>query len=400
MIACSPEPEAEPTDRICAPGTNVVCKCKNLQTGTKLCNDEGNGYTTECSVNGSELCPGGEETSSSSSGGRPSSSSGGPGSNPDACPGELVAVPPNAPIEVSNSTLGASDDAKGSNACAAGAGAPDHVYRIVPAGRGSLKIEITSKSAGYAPLAYLRRGDCDTGTQLACAAAGGGKGTQLTQNVVENEPYWLIVDGAAGPEGAGEYQITATLTPGAFCGDAVADPGEVCDDGNNVDGDGCSANCKNFNGNPASAIQCPGQPVHLWLDGDVATGRGSTASATLVGAKNTFDSVPSNCSTFGGPGTQVDGNDHVYELIAHGAGKLLVSIANPSFYAKATTWTTCDSSDPQANLDQCESTVSGSPQSFDLPIVSLTDGQHYTLVVDGNLGEAGDYEVQMIYTGN
>ena len=101
-----------------------------------------------------------------------------------------------------------------------------------------------------------------------------------------------------------------------------------------------------------------------------------------------------------GPGTQVDGNDHVYELIAHGTGKLLVSIANPSFYAKATTWTTCDSSDPEANLDQCESTVSGSPKSFDLPIVNLTDGQHYTLVIDGNLGEAGDYELQMIFTGN
>ncbi len=28
-----------------------------------------------------------------------------------------------------------------------------------------------------------------------------------------------------------------------FCGDGVLDPGEECDDGNNIDGDGCSANC-------------------------------------------------------------------------------------------------------------------------------------------------------------
>ena len=28
-----------------------------------------------------------------------------------------------------------------------------------------------------------------------------------------------------------------------FCGDGTLDPGEACDDGNNVDGDGCSANC-------------------------------------------------------------------------------------------------------------------------------------------------------------
>jgi len=29
----------------------------------------------------------------------------------------------------------------------------------------------------------------------------------------------------------------------SFCGDNIIDPGEQCDDGNNSDGDGCSANC-------------------------------------------------------------------------------------------------------------------------------------------------------------
>src|SRR5262245_57403545 len=28
------------------------------------------------------------------------------------------------------------------------------------------------------------------------------------------------------------------------CGNATMDPGEVCDDGNTIDGDGCSADCK------------------------------------------------------------------------------------------------------------------------------------------------------------
>jgi len=32
-------------------------------------------------------------------------------------------------------------------------------------------------------------------------------------------------------------------TPIAFCGDGIVDPGEECDDGNNDDGDGCSATC-------------------------------------------------------------------------------------------------------------------------------------------------------------
>ncbi len=30
----------------------------------------------------------------------------------------------------------------------------------------------------------------------------------------------------------------------AFCGDGSIDPGEACDDGNSIDGDGCSASCE------------------------------------------------------------------------------------------------------------------------------------------------------------
>jgi cysteine-rich repeat protein len=46
-----------------------------------------------------------------------------------------------------------------------------------------------------------------------------------------------------------EIQIGARFADGddvisATCGDFIVDPDEVCDDGNNADGDGCSANCK------------------------------------------------------------------------------------------------------------------------------------------------------------
>jgi cysteine-rich repeat protein len=35
--------------------------------------------------------------------------------------------------------------------------------------------------------------------------------------------------------------VVCELEP--FCGDGILDPGEECDDGNNLDGDGCSADC-------------------------------------------------------------------------------------------------------------------------------------------------------------
>jgi cysteine-rich repeat protein len=46
---------------------------------------------------------------------------------------------------------------------------------------------------------------------------------------------------AVGPDG---YQASFSLAlTGSFCGDATTDPGEECDDGGTVSGDGCSSNC-------------------------------------------------------------------------------------------------------------------------------------------------------------
>ena len=46
---------------------------------------------------------------------------------------------------------------------------------------------------------------------------------------------------------------SATGAVGYVCGDGVVDPGEACDDGNNVNGDGCNQDCA-----------LPGQPQ--WID--------------------------------------------------------------------------------------------------------------------------------------
>lgn len=397
-LACSSgDPTIEDDGKICTPGTNVVCKCANLETGTKLCNDDGTGYATPCNINGSEACPGGELPEPGSSSGR-TSSSGGSGAIPDACPGTLVAVPPGTPIALQGNTKTGEDDAKGTEACAAGEGASDHVYRVVPAGRGDLKITVRSVDAAYAPVAYLRRGDCESGAQIACAAAGANQGTELNVKVVENEPYWLVIDGAAGPEGAGQYEVSLSLTAGTFCGDAVADPGEVCDDGNNVDGDGCSADCKSFSGNPASAVQCPGQPIHLWLNGGSTSseGTGSTSAAKLVGARNDFSSLASNCST--APVGTTTSNEHVYDLVAHGNGDLLVELSRTTFDSQLSFWTECTPGNPdQANVD-CNVGDPGNAVSLPNIPANLTveDGKHYTLVVDGNADD-GDYTLTLVY---
>ena len=64
-----------------------------------------------------------------------------------------------------------------------------------------------------------------------------------------------------------------------FCGDGVLDPGEACDDGNNIDGDGCSALCtvEPFCGD---GVLDPGEQCD---DGNNVDGDGCSAVCTVEG---------------------------------------------------------------------------------------------------------------------
>src|SRR5689334_4158973 len=68
-----------------------------------------------------------------------------------------------------------------------------------------------------------------------------------------------VVISACASSGASQCEATGILCPAGthcaaaqpiclsdqnLCGNAHPDSGEVCDDGNTLDGDGCSANCK------------------------------------------------------------------------------------------------------------------------------------------------------------
>ena len=88
-------------------------------------------------------------------------------------------------------------------------------------------------------------------------------------------------------------------SPEAYCGDGNLDPGEECDDGNNVSGDGCSSACReefcgdgiiqpgeecddgnNVNGDGCSAL-CLLEGV--CIDGEIRTCENSNAFGTCTG---------------------------------------------------------------------------------------------------------------------
>jgi cysteine-rich repeat protein len=98
---------------------------------------------------------------------------------------------------------------------------------------------------------------------------------------------WTLtaVDGRAGNVGTLDGWSLGIVTA-AVCGDGVVDPGEQCDDGNAVDGDGCDSNCT-----PTACgngVVSPGEDCDdgTTIDGD---GCSSTCHTSEVDCANCID---------------------------------------------------------------------------------------------------------------
>jgi cysteine-rich repeat protein len=250
---CSSSTEAT-EGRICTAGAYVFCRCADRTEGTKLCIDGKS--VGACSTDGAGECVGGEIDDPQTGEIVENPVEPGPENPLEACPGKATALTPGADIVIEGDLTGAKDDAKGkAGACAAGAGGPDHVYRLTPTGTGSLNVKVQG-IGGLNPTAYLRTTCDDENAQSSCAPPSAPNATvQLNTNVVTGRDYFLVVDGASAS--SGKYKITARLTTGSFCGDGQIDTNEACDDGNKTEGDGCSNDCRKPVGDPTSASSCP-----------------------------------------------------------------------------------------------------------------------------------------------
>jgi len=145
--------------------------------------------------------------------------------------GQTVLLPSAAPLRT---TLGATDDGKGS--CMTGAGAGDHIYRIVPQQSGTLTLVLGEDFAGQDICAviqdcdqingcwdralHVREGACaDATAEVACTdSPDGNPGAveQLNVTVQAGTPYYVVVDGYdADPSSCGNggsYVLRAQLS--------------------------------------------------------------------------------------------------------------------------------------------------------------------------------------------
>ncbi len=379
-------------DRICTPGAYVFCRCADRAQGTKLCMDDGTSFE-QCTTGNGGICKGGEIEDPNT--GRPVDHEGNPidedgkpiePTTPkdalETCPGKATALGANTDIVLQGDTTNASDDFKGdTGACITGSGGGDHVYRLQPTASGNLSIKVKGEG-DLNPTVYVRTTCEDAKTQIACGETTGVGGLeQMQRNVVTGREYFLVVDGASGS--AGKYTVTMRLTPGSFCGDEKVSTGEACDDGGNVDGDGCSASCQQIGGDPTTAGSCPGQPVHVW-PGKTVTGTGSTIPFGNTWTKTDMSCVVSASNVNGAP-------EHVYAITPHAAGTLVVTL-NPSasmdlmLVARRTCGDAFTQDDGMCANDWSE----GVSETLSIPV---SNNQPVYVAVDGAYSGGGTYDV-------
>jgi cysteine-rich repeat protein len=131
--------------------------------------------------------------------------------------------------------------------CASSAGAgPETAYTFTAAHTGYLTARLTPHNAGSGPpnlVLSVRRQCTDVSTEVACDNENSGSSVLVVDGlaVTQGDTFAIVVDGFSASD-HGAYQLSVG-THTQVCGDGHKDPGEQCDDGNMMSGDGCSSSC-------------------------------------------------------------------------------------------------------------------------------------------------------------
>jgi cysteine-rich repeat protein len=168
----------------------------------------------------------------------------------------------------------------------------------------------------------------------------------------------------------------AAQPPQGTCGDKIVQDGEDCDDGNQVDDDGCDGNCHLAGANPISSRSCPGMEVHVWSKPVSFVG-------TTLGSTNTGSASPTCSGTNGAnPTTGAAAGDRVFRVVAHKTGKMTVATTDTSYDSFLYVTTSCT---PGANGEltylACMNGANGTGgETLQFPV---TAGSTYSVLVDG-----------------
>ena len=395
------------SDCVCTPGASVSCTCPNGGTGTQVCQSDcmsysvcsgcggaagasGSGGTGGTDAGGSGGTGGSAGASGSgggagtsggggSGGGAGSSGSGGgSGGDVDVCPGDELVLTGSGEDprtgSVTGDTSGLSADYVGS--CGTST-SNDAVYMINPDVDGRVSVDLGgSVTTNFDSVLYVRTDCADQASELQCDDTYTAGAETLEFDATANTPYYIFVDGYT--QESGPYTLNVTLLPKG-CGNGIQEPGEDCDDGNDIDDDWCHNDCT-VNPNPVGDT-CPGV----------------TMAMTGTGLQNRTGKVTGDttnlASDYGGDygcgyGDTELAPDAVIAIHSDVDGTLECDTGGATatpFVAILTVRTTCDDSDSELYCDYEYSSM-GAAEITELPVA---ENQDYYVILDGY--EQDDY---------
>jgi cysteine-rich repeat protein len=237
-----------------------------------------------------------------------------------------------------------------------------------------MTVDTTGSNAvlmGFDPVIYVRKTCTDTTTQLACNDAIPPTIDKLSVPVTAGETYYLFIDGYDAS--SGNYQLNVKIIPPA-CGNTLLEPPEECDDGNLVDGDGCSHLCIL---EPGNNDKCPGTVLAL-------TQSGSDWKGTVTG--DTALLASDYQGTCGSSGTA---KDAVYQINSGPGGMLTAAITTASF--DAVVYVRSDNCLSGSQAGCADATGNGG----DTLTVNAPPNTAYWVFVDGYNGASGTFTLDV-----
>lgn len=268
------------------------------------------------------------------------------------------------------------------------AGGPNAVYAITSDVDGSLKAKLV---ASYDNATLHIRSECDTAgsdMQLDCREASDPfEPLEIVVPVRAGYPYYVVVDSSSSTY-KGDYTLDVVIQPGQ-CGNDVLEGTEECDDGNTVDGDGCTSTCTLEPISPR-VDTCPGMPLTLTAAGD-GTYQGVVTSST---ATLTSDYKPA--ATGNSCATTIAAKDAVFSVTSPISGLLTATVAgafDTAIYARTMCPTEADAAAPTDLA--CSGAVDGNgPETIVVPIEANVP---VYVIVDGELAaSSGVFELDVV----
>ena len=275
----------------------------------------------------------------------------------------------------------------------------EYAYNFVAPQTGEVTVTLSDLESGVDLDLFVVEDDngCDSAN---CIAYGS---LSVTFDAVQDETYFIVVDGFYGDEGS--YQVNVGCGGGS-CGDGVVNTGEECDDGNSQDEDGCSSSCvEEFCGD--GVVQ--GGLGEECDDGNTEGGDGCSSTCTTedqscvaaiylqcgstdswnnggFGSTDNLDSYP-DCTS---GGTNKTGPEYTYWFHAYETGEVTVDLQMPNnedldLVVLEDTGSGC------GTTSGC--VITGATAGDENITFNATQGMDYYIIVDGYSGAEGDYDL-------